>query len=72
MRIVNEKYEKTKEEQFFKKFLNLENKLVENYRQIMYSYIVENMRLINDKKLKKNEKILNFLIDSLIVSGPDP
>ena len=51
MRIVNEKYEKTKEEQFFKKFLNLENKLVENYRQIMC--IVENMRLINDKKLKK-------------------
>ena len=37
----------TKEEQFFKKFLNLENKLVENQRQIMY--IVENMRLINDK-----------------------
>ena len=36
---------KTKE-QFFKKFLNLENKLVENQRQIMY--IVENMRLIND------------------------
>ena len=37
---------KTKEE-FLKKFLNLENKLVENQRQIMY--IVENMRLINDK-----------------------
>ena len=42
---------KTKEEQFLKMFLNLENKLVENYRQIMY--IVENMRLINDKKFKK-------------------
>ena len=26
----------TKEEQFKKKFLNLENKLDENYRQIMY------------------------------------
>ena len=38
---------KTKEEQCFKKFLNLENKLVGNQRQIMY--IVENMRLINDK-----------------------
>ena len=38
---------KTKEEQIFLKFLNLENKLVENQRQIMY--IVENMRLINDK-----------------------
>ena len=37
---------KTKEEQFFKKFLNLENKLVENQRQIMH--IVENMRFIND------------------------
>ena len=37
----------TKEEQIFKKFLNLENKLVENQRQTMY--IVENMRLINDK-----------------------
>ena len=36
---------KTKQQQFFKKFLNLENKLVENQRQIMY--IVENMRLIN-------------------------
>ena len=41
---------KTKEQQFFKKFLNLENKLVENQRQIMY--IVENMRLIN-RNLKK-------------------
>ena len=61
---------KTKEEQFFKKVLNLENKLVENYRQIMY--IVENMRLINDKKFLKNEKILNFLIDPLIESGPGP
>ena len=40
---------KTKEKQFLQKFLNLENKLVENQRQIMYSYIVENMRLINDK-----------------------
>ena len=39
-------------EQFFKKVLNLENKLVENQRQIMY--IVENMRLVNDK-------IRNFL-----------
>ena len=38
---------KNKEEQIFLKFLNLENKLVENQRQIMY--IVENMRLINDK-----------------------
>ena len=47
MRIVNETMRKTKEEQFFKKFLNLENKLVENQRQIIY--IVENMRLINDK-----------------------
>ena len=37
----------TNEEEFFKKFLNLENELVENQRQIMY--IVENMRLINDK-----------------------
>ena len=36
-------------------FLNLENKLVENYRRIMY--IVENMRLINDKiRNLKNEK----------------
>ena len=35
-------------------------------------YIVENMRLINDKKNNlKNEKILNFLIDPLIGSGPD-
>ena len=59
---------KTKE-QFLKKFLNLENKLVENYRQIMY--IVENMRLINDKKFKKWE-IFEFLIDPLIESGPDP
>ena len=41
----------TKQEQFLKKFLNLENKLVENQRQIMY--IVENMRL-------KNDKIRNF------------
>ena len=41
---------KTKE-QFFKKFLNFDNILVENYRQIMY--IVENKRLINDKKFKK-------------------
>ena len=39
MRIVNEKYEKTKEEQFLKKFLNLEKKLVENQRQIMYDKI---------------------------------
>ena len=38
---------KTKEEQFLKKLWNLENKLVENQRQIVY--IVENMRLINDK-----------------------
>ena len=47
---------KTKEEQFVKKFLNLENKLVENQRQIIY--IVENMRLSNDKmrKLKKMRK----------------
>ena len=61
---------KTKEE-FFKKFLNLENKLVENQRKIMY--IVENMRLINDKiRNLKNEKISNFLIDHLIESGPDP
>ena len=39
----------------------------------MYSYIVENMRLINDKirNFKNNEKILNFLIDPLIESGPD-
>ena len=39
-------------------------------------YIVENMimRLINDKirNFKKNEKILNVLIDLLIESGPDP
>ena len=36
-------------------------------------YIVENMRLINDKKrnFNKNEKILYFLIDPLIESGPD-
>ena len=47
---------KTKE-QFLKKFLNLENKLVENQRQIMY--IVENMRLINDKirNLKEMRKL---------------
>ena len=32
-------------------FLDLENKLVENYRQIIY--IVDNMRLINDKKFTK-------------------
>ena len=61
---------KTKEEQFKKKLLNLENKLVENQRQIVY--IVENMRLINDKiRNIKNEKILKFLIDPLIGSGPD-
>ena len=43
--------------QFLKKFLNLENKLVENQRQIMY--IVENMRLINDKirNLKEMRKL---------------
>ena len=37
-------------------------------------YIVENMRLFNDKKRNfyKNDKILNFLIDPLIESGPDP
>ena len=36
-------------------------------------YIVENMRLINDKiRNFKSEKILNFLIDLLIESGPDP
>ena len=36
--------------------------------------IVENMRLFNDKirNLKKNETILNFLIDPLIKSGLDP
>ena len=43
----------------------------------MYSYIVENMRLINDKirNFNKIEKILNFLIDHLIdpliESSPD-
>ena len=44
---------KAKEEQFKKMILNLENKLVENQKQIMY--IFENMRLINDKirNLKK-------------------
>ena len=51
MRIVNENMRQTKEEQCFKMILNLKNKLVENYRQIMY--IVETMRLINDKKFKK-------------------
>ena len=36
-------------------------------------YIVENMRLINDKKRNfNNEEILNFLIDPLIESCPDP
>ena len=37
-------------------------------------YIVENMRLINDKKRNFYiyKKILNFLIDHLIESGPDP
>ena len=65
---------KTKEEQIvLKRFLNLEKQLVENQRQIMN--IVENMRLtsINAKITNfKNEKILNFLIDLLIESGPDP
>ena len=51
--------------QFLKKFLNLENKLVENQRQIMY--IVENMRL-KIRNFLKNEKILNCLIES----GLDP
>ena len=46
--------ENNKKQQFFKKFLNPENKLVENQRQIMY--IVENMRLINDNI----DKIRNF------------
>ena len=36
-------------------------------------YLVENMRLINDKwEILENEKILKFLIDRLIESGPDP
>ena len=36
-------------------------------------YIVENMRLINDKIINlKNEKFLNILIYPLIESGPDP
>ena len=64
---------KTKEEQIFKKFLNLDKNLVENQRQIMK--IVENMRRtsINAKiRTFKNEKILNFLIDPLIESGSDP
>ena len=47
---------KTKE-QFLKMFLNLENKLVGNQRQIMY--IVENMRLINDK-IRNFKKLENF------------
>ena len=53
---------KTKENKFFKKFLNLKYKLVEN------------TRLINDKvrNFFKNQKILNILIDPLIESGLDP
>ena len=39
---------KTEEEQIFLTFMNLENKLVENQRQIMY--IVENKKLINDNQ----------------------
>ena len=36
-------------------------------------YIVANMRLIDDKiRNFKNEKILNFIVDPLIESGPDP
>ena len=36
-------------------------------------YIVEYKRLINDKKeILNSETILNFLIDPLIESGPDP
>ena len=48
---------KTKEEQIFKKFLNFENKLVENQRQFMY--IVENVKLINDK-IRNFKKFENF------------
>ena len=61
---------KTKE-QVFKQFLNLENYLVENQRQIMY--IVQNMRLINDKirNLKNKTETFEFLIHPLIVSGPE-
>ena len=36
-------------------------------------YIVEYITLINDKKeILNNENILNFLIDPLIESCPDP
>ena len=62
---------KLKKNNFFKKFLNLEKtcwKLETNYD------IVENIRLTSiNAKIRnfKNEKILNFLIDFLIESGPD-
>ena len=57
----------TKEEQFFKKFLNLAKQLVENQRQIMNIFEIMRYTSINAKiRNFKNEKILNFLIDFLI------
>ena len=72
MRIVNENIRKTKEEQFLKSFWILKTTCWK-LEKIMYSYIIENMRLINNKirNFKTNDKILNFLIDPLIESGPD-
>ena len=60
MRIVNEILlkirEQLKKNKFLKMILNLK-KLVENQRQIMY--IVENMRLINDK-IRNSKTFLIF------------
>ena len=74
MRIINEIllkiWDKLKKNNFFKVIECCKNlwKLETNYVH------VENMWLINDKirNLKKMKKKLNFLIDPLIESGPDP
>ena len=67
MRIVYETlikiWEKLKKNKFFKKSFWILQKLVENMRLTSINAKIRNF---------KNEKILKFLIDLLIESGPDP
>ena len=76
MRIVNvillKIWEKLKNKCFTSFWILKTNLLKIRDKLMEIMYIVENMRLINDKiRNLKNEKILNFLIDPLIESGPD-
>ena len=60
---------KTKEEQFLKCFWILKTNLLKIIDKLFTLLIIWDLLMIRNLQ---NEKILNFLIDPLIESGPDP